>query len=316
LKKSCFIATLLSLLQQYFWKVIGMLRTPSAEVEIDALLVSQLLAEQHPDLQNLSIQFIDAGWDNAMFRLGDQLAVRLPRREIAARLLENEQRWLPQLAKQLPIAVPVPHRIGLPNSLYPWPWSVIHWLTGQTADEIRLNGEHAQQFALFLKALHVAAPDNAPKNLFRGVSLIQRATMLNERMQRLEAKTAMITPTIRSLWQQAVNTPIDVEPTWIHGDLHPRNILVEKGGITGIIDWGDLAAGDRSTDLAALWYLFPEKHLREQVIDAYGEVSQETLARARGWAILFGVVLLDSGLVDHSQHAAIGQKILQCVAQS
>jgi aminoglycoside phosphotransferase (APT) family kinase protein len=92
--------------------------------------------------------------------------------------------------------------------------------------------------------------------------------------------------------------------------------LVDKGGITGIIDWGDLAAGDRATDLAALWCLFPEKHLREQVIDAYGEVSQETLARAKGWAILFGVVLLDSGLVDHSQHATIGQKILQCVARS
>jgi aminoglycoside phosphotransferase (APT) family kinase protein len=293
-----------------------MLGTPSAEVEIDALLVSQLLAEQHPDLQNLSIQFIDAGWDNAMFRLGDRFTVRLPRRAIAAKLLENEQSWLPQLAMQLPIAVPVPLRIGQPNSVYPWNWSVIPWLPGKTADEIRLNADHAQQFALFLKALHITAPDNAPKNLFRGVPLVQRVTMLNERMQRLESQTAMITPTIRSLWQQAVNTPIDVEPTWIHGDLHPRNILVDKGGITGIIDWGDLAVGDRSTDLAALWCLFPEKRLREQVIDTYGEVSEETLARARGWAILFGVVLLDSGLVDHSQHAAIGQKILKCVAQS
>jgi aminoglycoside phosphotransferase (APT) family kinase protein len=293
-----------------------MLGTPAAEVEIDALLVSQLLAEQHPDLQNLSIQFIDAGWDNAMFRLGDRLAVRLPRRSIAEKLLENEQYWLPQLAQQLPIAVPVPHRIGLPNALYPWHWSIIPWLSGQTADKIRLNADHAQQFALFLQALHVAAPDNAPKNLFRGVPLMQRVTMLNERMQRLEAQTAMITPTIRSLWQQAVNTPIDVASTWIHGDLHPRNILVDKDGITGIIDWGDLATGDRATDLAALWCLFPEKHLREQVIDAYGEMSQETLARARGWAIFFGIVLLDSGLVDHPQHAAIGQKILQCVAQS
>lgn len=293
-----------------------MLRTPSAEVQIDALLVSQLLAEQHPDLQNLAIQFVDAGWDNSVFRLGNHLAVRLPRRAIVARLLENEQHWLPQLAKQFPIAVPVPHRIGLPSPLYPWHWSVISWLPGQTADEVRLNVDHAQQFALFLKALHVAAPDNAPKNPFRGVPLIQRVTMLNEQMQRVEAQTAMITPTIRSLWQQAVDAPIDLESTWIHGDLHPRNILVDRGGITGVIDWGDLAAGDRATDLAAFWYLFPEQHLRQLAIDAYGEVSEATLARAKGWAILFGVVLLDSGLVDHSPHAAIGQKILQCVAQS
>jgi aminoglycoside phosphotransferase (APT) family kinase protein len=293
-----------------------MVGIPSAEVEIDALLVSRLLAEQHPDLQNLEIQFVDAGWDNAMFRLGGRLAVRLPRRAIAATLLEKEQYWLPKLAKQLPIAVPVPHRIGLPNSLYPWHWSIIPWLPGQTADEIRLNGDHARQLALFLKALHIAASDNAPKNPFRGVPLIQRVTMLNERMQRVEAQTMMITPTLRSLWQQAVDASIDLEATWIHGDLHPRNILVDKGGITGVIDWGDLAAGDRATDLAAFWYLFPEQHLRQLAIDAYGEVSEATLARAKGWAILFGVVLLDSGLVDHSQYAAIGQKILQCVAQS
>jgi aminoglycoside phosphotransferase (APT) family kinase protein len=293
-----------------------MLGTSPAEVKIDALLVSQLLAQQHPDLQNLAIQFVDAGWDNAMFRLGDRLAVRLPRREMAASLLENEQHWLPQLAKQFPLTVPVPLRIGVPNSLYPWHWSVIPWILGQTANEIRLNADHAQQFALFLKALHVAAPDNAPKNPFRGVPLSQRVTMLNERMQRVEAQTATISSTIRSLWQQAVDAPIDVEPTWIHGDLHPRNILVDKGGLTGVIDWGDLTAGDKATDLAALWCLFPEQHLRQQAIDVYGEVSEATLSRAKGWAILFGVVLLDSGLVDRSHHAGIGQKILHCVAQA
>lgn len=293
-----------------------MTATPSAEVEIDTSLVSQLLAEQHSDLQNLPLQFVDAGWDNAMFRLGESLAVRLPRRAIAATLLEKEQYWLPQLAKQFPIAIPVPQRIGLPNSLYPWHWSVVPWLPGQTADEIRLNADHAQQFALFLKALHVAAPDNAPKNPFRGVPLIQRVTMLNERLQRIETQTAMIAPTLRSLWHQAVDAPIDVELTWIHGDLHPRNILVNNIGITGVIDWGDLAVGDRATDLAALWCLFPEQHLRQRVINAYGEVSEATLARAKGWAVLFGVVLFDSGLVDHSQHAMIGRKILQYVAQS
>lgn len=292
-----------------------MVGTPSAEIEIDAVLVSQLLAEQHPDLQNLSIQFVDVGWDNAMFRLGDRLAVRLPRRAIAADFLEKEQRWLPQLARQFLVSVPVPYRIGLPGPHYPWRWSVIPWLPGRTADEMQLNADHAHQFALFLKGLHVTAPDDAPKNPVRGVPLILRESMVSQRMQRVAAQTAEITPTLRSLWQQAVEAPIDVEPTWIHGDLHPRNILVDECGITGVIDWGDLAQGDRATDLAALWYLFPQQHLRQQAMDAYGEVSEVTLARAKGWAILFGVVLLDSGLVDHPQHAAIGQKILQCVAQ-
>jgi aminoglycoside phosphotransferase (APT) family kinase protein len=149
--------------------------------------------------------------------------------------------------------------------------------------------------------------------MHRGVPLTQRATLLNERMQRVEAQTALITPTLRSLWHQAVDAPIDVEPTWIHGDLHPRNILVNESGITGVIDWGDVAMGDRATDLAALWCLFPEQHLRQQALVAYGEVSEATLTRAKGWAILFGVVLLDSGLVDHAPHAAIGRKILQSI---
>ena len=287
--------------------------TPLAEVKIDALLVSQLLAQQHPDLQHLSIQFIDQGWDNVMFRLGDHLAVRLPRRAIAADLLEKEQQWLPKLAKQVPIPIPVTLRIGRPHSNYPWKWSIIPWLSGRVADKRQLNASHARQFAQFLKALHILAPKNAPKNQFRGVPLIQRFAMLEERMQRVETQTGMITPTLRSLWKQAVDAPIDVEATWIHGDLHPRNILVDSCNVTGIIDWGDLSVGDRATDLAAFWFLFPEPHLRKQAITAYGEISEATLVRAKGWAIFFGVVLLDSGLVNHPQQAVMGQKILQWV---
>ena len=175
--------------------------------------------------------------------------------------------------------------------------------------------EHTLQFARFLKSLHIEAPENAPRNPFRSVPLIQRATRLDERMQRVDAQLGVITPTLRSLWQQAVDAPIDVEPTWIHGDLHPRNILVDQRSITGIIDWGDLAVGDRATDFAAFWSLFPDPHLRQQAIDTYGGISEMTLVRAKGWAILLGVVLLDSGLVDNPQHAAMGQKILQSLAQ-
>jgi aminoglycoside phosphotransferase (APT) family kinase protein len=275
---------------------MGMLGTPSAEVEIDVLLIAQLLAEQHPDLQDLPIRFVDAGWDNCMFRWGDRLAARLPRRAIAAKLLENEQHWLPQLAKHLPIAIPAPYRLGYPNSLYPWHWSIIPWLPGQTADTLPLHESHAQQLALFLKALHVTAPDQTPKNPFRGVPLIQRVPMLTERLQRVAVQTSMITPMIRSLWQQAIEAPIDREPTWIHGDLHPRNVLVDANGITGVIDWGDMTAGDRATDLAAFWGLFSEPNLTQMAIETYGEISEATLARAKGWAILFGIVLLDSGL--------------------
>jgi aminoglycoside phosphotransferase (APT) family kinase protein len=292
----------------------NILGTPSAEVEIDALLVDRLLAEQHSDLQSLPIQFVDAGWDNSMFRLGSRLAVRLPRRSIAANLLRNEQIWLPQLAERLSLPVPAPYRIGNPSPLYPWHWSVIPWFSGETVDRSPLDEDQAPQFARFLQTLHVPAPKNAPVNPYRGIPLSQKVETISKRIQHLENSIDSISPELRLFWQEASRAPIDIEPTWIHGDLHPRNILVENGKICGAIDWGDMAAGDRSTDLAAFWFLFPNSQVRQEAISAYGKLSEATLVRAKGWAIFFGITLLDSGLVNCPRHAAIGRKILQCVA--
>jgi aminoglycoside phosphotransferase (APT) family kinase protein len=111
-------------------KKMGSIGTPKSELTIDTDLVLDLLQKQHPDLSHLSIQLLDSGWDNVMFRLGNKLSVRLPRREIAASLIENEQTWLPQIANNLTIPVPTPVRIGEPTSQYPWRWSVLPWLTG------------------------------------------------------------------------------------------------------------------------------------------------------------------------------------------
>lgn len=289
--------------------------TPVSELNIDTSLVSQLLTTQHPDLAHLPIAAVDAGWDNAMFRLGDRLCVRLPQRKIAATLIEHEQTWLPLLAAQLPIPVPIPHRLGEPAHGYPWRWSVLPWLAGVAADQQEPNPDQAQRLAAFLRSLHTPAPPNAPANPFRGVPLHHRAMAVEQRMQRLEQKTTLITPAIKYLWDQALNAPIDVEPTWLHGDLHSRNVLVEKGEITGMIDWGDLTAGDRATDLAAIWMLFSNPKARQEAIASYGRLSEATLHRARGWAILFGVVLLETGLVDNPRHAVMGERTLRRVAE-
>jgi aminoglycoside phosphotransferase (APT) family kinase protein len=94
-------------------------------------------------------------------------------------------------------------------------------------------------------------------------------------------------------------------PTWIHGDLHPRNVLTQEGKITGIIDWGDISSGDRATDLASLWMLSSERIARERALFDYG-ADADTVLRAKGWAVLFAVMLLDTGIQDHPRHAAIG----------
>ena len=289
--------------------------TPAAEFAIDATLVATLLADQHPDLAQLRLQAVDAGWDNALFRLGEHLAVRLPRRAAAAPLIVHEQRWLPRLAEQLTLAIPAPCRVGVPAHGYPWHWSVVPWLPGRTADQHAPDPAQSRPFAAFLRSLHAKAPADAPANPVRGVALQQRAAVVEARMQRLASRTNLITPQIRQIWQAALHAPLDLPPTWLHGDLHPRNVLVEHGSITGIVDWGDITAGDSATDLAAIWMLFADPAARQQSLAAYGDLSQATLQRAKGWAVLFGVVLLDSGLIDNPHNAAIGTRTLQRVAE-
>lgn len=297
--------------------------TPRAEFEIDVSLVSNLLAEQHPDLQHLTIYLVDSGWDNAIFRLGKNLCLRFPRRQVAANLIANEQIWLPVLAERLPIPIPTPYRLGKPGQSYPWQWSILPWLTGVTADQQPPHPNQVKRFVSFLRSLHQPAPANAPINKVRGVPLSQRVASVEERMQRLKKKSNLITPEIEKIWHQALDAPIDVEPTWLHGDLHPQNILVENGIITGIIDWGDITSGDLATDLASIWMLFSEQNIRQQAIRLarslrnaeYQNISHATIQRAKGWAILFGTVLLDTGLVDNPQHAIIGERILRHVHQ-
>jgi aminoglycoside phosphotransferase (APT) family kinase protein len=284
--------------------------TPAAEYEITITLVRRLLMAQHPDLAGLPLTLMDTGWDNVIYRLGEHLAVRLPRRQLAANLIEREQTWLPQLADHLPLPVPTPYQIGVPNADYPWHWSIVPWLQGVTADREAPRGAQPT-FAAFLRALHRPAPADAPTNPYRGVPLTERATMVAERLQRLASQTDLISPKLEQIWTEALAAPMDMPPTWLHGDLHPRNILVENGEIRGVIDWGDMTVGDPATDLACVWMLFAEARVRRQVLAAYGTISAATYGRAQGWAFLFGIVLLDSGLVDHPRHAMIGEQTLQ-----
>jgi aminoglycoside phosphotransferase (APT) family kinase protein len=208
----------------------------------------------------------------------------------------------------------MPYRLGEPAPGYPWRWSVLPWLVGVAADQEAPQANQAKRLASFLRSLHHPAPANAPHNPGRGVPLQQRAEAIAERMQRLEAKTNLITAKLKTIWHQALDAPIDSQATWLHGDLHPRNILVENGVITGVIDWGDITSGDVATDLAAIWMLFADQTARQQAIAEYG-ASAATWQRAKGWAILFGVLLLDTGLVDHPRHAAMGEKTLRRVAE-
>jgi aminoglycoside phosphotransferase (APT) family kinase protein len=240
------------------------------------------------------VEFLANGWDNAMFRLGEDMAIRLPRRSAAVQLLEHEQRWLPLLQPQLPLPVPAPIRVGRPQNTYPWPWSITPWIEGETVDGVNLDGDQGLTLATFLEALHIAPPAQAPRNPNRGVALSQRSAKFTACVNALARRGRPLDVHLLQLWDAAVGTPIDTTPTWIHGDLHSKNVLAARGRICGVIDWGDMARGDRATDLAATWILLPQGDTREQVLNACKSVSTDTWRRARGWALLLAVVVLDA----------------------
>jgi aminoglycoside phosphotransferase (APT) family kinase protein len=285
---------------------------PTAEVDIDEALVRGLLVDQYPDLAELRLVEVANGWDNVLYRLGPDLTIRLPRRQVAATLVEHEQRWLPVLAPSLPLPVPTPVRIGRPALGYPWAWSVCLWLPGDVAAGRRLDepGREARRLGHFVRALHQPAPNDAPFNPVRGRPLADRAPAVAARIDQLG--DTVNGSAVAHRWVSLVATrPWERPPVWIHGDLHPANVLVDKGRIAGIIDFGDLSFGDPATDLAVAWMLF-HPAARIAFRDACGEVDDDTWARAQGWALHLALAFLANS-ADNPIMAAIGRRTLAAV---
>jgi aminoglycoside phosphotransferase (APT) family kinase protein len=286
--------------------------TPSAQTALSVALVSRLVASQFPDLAHLPIRFVAEGWDNAMYRVGNDLCARLPRRKIAEDLIKVEQEWLGRIAPLLPVPIPAFVRLGKPDLGYPWVWSLVPWMPGEPVGTGRLETGEGVALGHFLKALHVPAPAHAPISDCRGGPLSTRADMVDFRAGRLRADFDWIDRNVMPIWHAALRAPDDAPPVLLHGDLHPRNVLMKDGKLSAIIDWGDMCGGDPATDLAALWLLLPSPQSRALAVDIY-RPSPATLLRAKGWAITWGLLLLDTGRVDNAEHAAIGDVILRQV---
>ncbi|MFG2041096.1 aminoglycoside phosphotransferase family protein [Dactylosporangium sp. NPDC048998] len=262
-----------------------------ADIDVDAALVRRLILEQHPDLDG-PLSPVATGWDNAIFRLGADLAVRLPHRRVAAELVYREQRWLPQLAAVLPVPVPVPVRVGVPSASFPFPWSITPWLTGTVvaACPVAPRAAFAEQLAGFLTALHVPAPAAAPPNPVRGVPLSTRAEAMAERFA-----TGRVPAGLRGLWDELVAVPFWAgPPLWVHGDPHPGNLLAGPDGrLAAVLDFGDLTSGDPATDLAAAWLVFdaPARAAFRAALGSGLGRDEATWQRARGWALNIGAAI-------------------------
>ena len=268
----------------------------ASETDIDELLIVRLLEEQAPHLAGLPAVKVRDGWDNAVWRLGDALAIRVTRRAVAVDLHQHEQRWLPVLAPRLPLPVPAPVIVGVPSALFPWPWSVVPWFEGDVAALAPLLPREARALGAFLAALHVPAPEDVAANPARGGPLASRRASVTTWAEHpmTDGDKPLIAEAV-GLFNAGLRAVTATERVWIHGDLHPRNLLVNRGRLCAVLDWGDVTAGDAAADLAAVWWLF-DLDVHGDFWSAYRPVPSATWHRARAWAAVFGLSFLSFGL--------------------
>ena len=284
--------------------------TPLAVIDIGEPRVRSLLAEQQPALADLPMEFVANGWDNVVVRLGSDFMVRLPRRAAAAQLVLNEQRWLPVLAPTLPLPIPSPVFAGSPGSQYPWAWSLCAWLPGDSAAAAPPSDPHeaALTLAAFVVALHQPAPPDAPENPFRGVHLRDRAEAVEQRARSLVH--AVPAADVLKVWNDLRATAVwDGLPLWLHGDLHPSNMLTHHGKLSAIIDFGDITSGDPATDLALAWMMFAPRERR--VFRDAAEIDDDSWRRAAGWALNLSLAYMTGD--DTTSMPSIGRATLAAV---
>ncbi|RUW55894.1 aminoglycoside phosphotransferase family protein [Mesorhizobium sp. M8A.F.Ca.ET.021.01.1.1] len=270
------------------------------EVTIDVALVRRLIAAQFPHWKNLAVRPVDfGGWDNRTFHLGDEMTVRLPSAAAYSLQVEKEHRWLPRLAPLLPLSIPVPLAMGVPAEGYRWHWSVYGWIEGETAKRERIAdlSEFAADLARFLVALRYVDATDGPApgqhNFFRGGPL---TVYDGETRQAISALGNRIdTGAATAVWEIALAAAWEGPSVWFHGDVSRGNLLVEKGRLGAVIDFGTCGVGDPSCDLAIAWTLF-EGESRD-TFRACLAADEATWARGRGWA-LWKALIIAAGHID------------------
>ncbi len=279
------------------------------EHKIDESLVRQLLFEQFPEWSDLPILHVRSdGTINAIFRLGSDMCVRLPRIPEVDHQIEIEQQWLPQLAPHLPLDIPVPLGKGNPTEYYPWHWSVYRWLEGKNIfiEPISDLDQAAIDLAQFINALHQISP-SVELTSQRCGPLITQDVETREAIQALQGD--IDTVSVTKIWEQCLNTPLwNKPPVWIHGDLLPANLLAHHGRLSAVIDFGLFGIGDPACDLIPAWCLF-DTGARE-VFRSTLKVDDATWNRGRGWALSIGLIILPYYKHTNLGLYAVGKRML------
>lgn len=289
---------------------MGQTKMHADEVATDVALVRRLLAVQFPHWSDWPIEpVVSYGTDHDIYRLGADLAARLPRIGWATDQAAKEATWLPRLAPHLPLALPVPVAMGHPADGYPFDWSVCTWLPGQNAnstiDDLDLAAVDLAAFVLALRRIDTAGAHPRPPH-GRGGPLAERDDQVRRSLVQLGDRIDV--DAARYAWQESLDAPAwDGPEVWVHGDLLPGNLLVVDGRLSGVIDFGGLNVGDPACDLQPAWNVFTgdsRARFRAEL-----DVDDASWLRGRGWALCQAVSALpyywdtNPGMVRQASHA-------------
>jgi aminoglycoside phosphotransferase (APT) family kinase protein len=271
------------------------------ELSISTGLVRALVDDQFPHYANLSITPLGAsGSTNRLFRLGDELLVRLPRQPQSGKGISKERRWLPRIRAQLPVEVPEIVELGQPGAGYPERWSITRWLEGELPP-VWQPGEHAdqarmvlaEQLADFIRALQsieitAEANDDDALRAYRGSPLAEYDTHFQRTLEycRSIGGLDLDLEAAQAVWSEALELAgarVPGEARWYHSDLVAENLLIRNGRLAAVLDFGGLAIGDPTIELHGAWELFdpPARDLFRQALD----VDDEQWLRGRAWAL-------------------------------
>ena len=264
---------------------------------VNALLARRLVADQFAQWADLKVRPVEEdGHDNSTFRLGDYLSVRLPGRNLDADHLAIEHKWLPRLAPHLPLPIPVPVGMGMPGLGYGFPWLVNKWIPGHNSSHglIADLTEFARDLAGFLNALMLIDVTGAPRpgriTYRRGCDPFFYDGDVRRCLGKLGNK--IDTRAATAVWEAALDAKSDRQPVWFHGDVAANNLMVDDTGrLCGVIDFGQMAAGDPACDTTIAWTLFTGSS--REVFRSELAVDEGTWARGRGWGIWKALLMME-----------------------
>lgn len=255
-------------------------------------LVRKLIESQFPQYSGLPLKALPSpGTDNAIFRLGPDLSVRLPRVDWAVHGPEREVAILSNMTG-LALEVPEPVALGDPSGDFPWSWSILKWVDGEPATTHDFSVDDARKLAGFLLEMRSRPSSMAfqagEANHHRGVPLSRRAGAFRKAVLALEDEYDIAS--LVRIWEAATPPNLKYRIVWLHGDLHGGNLLTRNGRLSGVIDWGLAGVGDGACDLAAAWTLFDDE-AREAFREAMAPGEAEWF-RGAGWALSVALVFL------------------------